>query len=43
MSEQNNETNGTDNSSNNIDGDNVSSMNNESVTSKQELDYMWTE
>ena len=33
ISEQhNNETNGTDNSNNNIDGDNISSMNNESVT-----------
>ena len=33
MSEQHNKgTNGTDNSNNNIDGDNISSMNNESVT-----------
>ena len=33
ISEQdNNETNGTDSSNNNIDGDNISSMNNESVT-----------
>ena len=33
ISEQhNNETNGADNSNNNIDGDNMSSMNNESVT-----------
>ena len=33
ISEQhNNKTNGTDNSNNNIDGDNISSMNNESVT-----------
>ena len=39
ISEQhNNETNGTDNSNNNIDGDNISSMNNESVTlEKQQL------
>ena len=39
ISEQhNNKTNGTDNSNNNIDGDNISSMNNESVTlEKQQL------
>ena len=30
--QHNNETNGTDNSNNNIDSDNISSMNNESVT-----------
>ena len=37
ISEQhNNETNGTDNSNNNIDGDNISSMNNESVTPEKQ-------
>ena len=34
--QHNNETNGTDNSNNNIDGDNISSMNNESVTPEKQ-------